>query len=72
MIPVNGKIILAMHKAPFKFLGRLVYPNFDDKEKGPVVDKFLALVGKLIISNCTIAKKTWMYEYGVLPAMMWV
>ena len=71
LIPVNGKIIPAMHKTPFKFLGRLVYPKFDDKEEGAVIDKFLALMSKtdhVLLDN---RKKAWLYENGVLPAMIW-
>ena len=29
LIAVNNKVVPAMHKAPFKFLGRMVYTKFD-------------------------------------------
>ncbi|MCP4489606.1 MAG: hypothetical protein GY820_20160, partial [Gammaproteobacteria bacterium] len=71
LISVNGKVVPAMHKLPFKFLGRMVYPKFDHLEEGPVVDKFLALMKKTDDIYIDNRKKAWIYENGVLPAMSW-
>lgn len=38
LIAVNGKVVPAMHKEPFKFLRRWVYPSFDGIEESRVID----------------------------------
>ena len=69
LIAVNNKVVLAMYKAPFKFLGRMVYPKFDHAEEGPVIDKFRALMKKTDEIAIDDRKKAWIYTNGVLPAM---
>ena len=71
LIAVNGKIVPAIHKTPFKFLGRLVYPRFDQREDAVVVDKFVQLMEKTDQIKIDDRKKAWVYENGVLPAMTW-
>ena len=68
LIAVNGKVVPAMYKTPFKFLGRMVYPKFENLEEGPVVEKFIALMErKRIRSNLMIVRKRGSTRMGSFP-----
>ncbi len=71
LIPVNGKIVPALHKQPFKFLGRWVYPAFGEQDEPRIINKFNALMAKTDAVKIDDRKKAWIYENGVLLAMSW-
>ena len=71
LIPVNGKLVPAMHKKPSKYLGRMVYPYLGQKEEADVIVLYKDLLQSTDEIKIDDRKKAWMYENGVLPAMTW-
>ena len=71
-LKMNKKIVPAMGNKPFKFLGKWIYPPLNEVEaKKALITKYENLMKATDKVKIDGKKKTWIYQFGVLPAIGW-
>ena len=69
---LNSAIIPSFTKKPFRFLGKYIYPTLGASQgKKDVIVKVENLLKKVDDIRIDGKKKSWIYQFGVLPVVRW-